>query len=85
MEISIEELNKLLLQKYEEGYKRAMDDVDRHRSMQEINNAQGWTTEVSLKGFADSVPPACANCPKHPSNGGDGICHCTLGSMVVKY
>ena len=85
MELSIEELNKMLLQKYEEGYKRAMDDVDRHQSLQEIHNAQGWTTEIYPVGTVDSVPPACTNCPKHPSNGGDGICHCTLGSMVVKY
>lgn len=25
------------------------------------------------------IPPACRNCPNHPSNGGSGICHCTLG------
>lgn len=29
------------------------------------------------------IPQACKNCPKHPSNGGDGICHCTLGTQPV--
>ena len=31
------------------------------------------------------IPDACKNCSKHLSNGGDGICHCTLGSMKVSY
>lgn len=84
MEISVEELNKMLQEKFEEGYKKAMDDVDSHRSLQGINNAQGWISEVYPVRTVDSVPPACTNCPQHPSNGGDGICLCTLGSMVIK-
>ena len=31
------------------------------------------------------VPEACKNCPKHPTNGGDGICHCILGGLEIKY
>lgn len=27
------------------------------------------------------VPPACRDCSNHPSNGGSGVCHCTLGSV----
>lgn len=27
----------------------------------------------------DTIPEPCKQCPTHPSNGGDGICHCTLG------
>ena len=30
-----------------------------------------------------SIPPACRNCSKHPSNGGDGICFCTLGQQTI--
>lgn len=26
---------------------------------------------------------ACDNCSKNPKNGGDGICHCILGSMNI--
>ena len=26
-----------------------------------------------------TIPYACKTCPTHPSNGGDGICHCILG------
>ena len=37
-----------------------------------------------VKGDADGdVPPACRCCSNHPSNGGSGICHCTLGSQTT--
>ena len=29
------------------------------------------------------IPEACQNCPNHPSNGGTGICNCTLGLQSV--
>lgn len=29
--------------------------------------------------WATPVPDPCKNCPNHPSNGGSGICNCTLG------
>lgn len=29
------------------------------------------------------IPPACRNCSNHPSNGGSGICNCTLGGNAV--
>ena len=29
------------------------------------------------------IPEACRSCMNHPSNGGTGICHCTLGSPSV--
>ena len=31
-----------------------------------------------------SIPDACKNCSNHPSNGGSGICNCTLGLPTVK-
>lgn len=30
-----------------------------------------------------NIPNACKRCPNHPSNGGSGICHCTLGTMTI--
>ena len=30
-----------------------------------------------------STSSACEMCPSHPSNGGDGICHCVLGVQAV--
>lgn len=28
------------------------------------------------------IPTACKGCSNHPSNGGSGICHCTLGNIT---
>ena len=28
------------------------------------------------------IPKACQSCRNHPSNGGSGICHCTLGNNI---
>ena len=30
-----------------------------------------------------NIPPACRNCPNHPSNGGSGNCNCILGDWPV--
>lgn len=30
-----------------------------------------------------SIPVACRHCSCHPSNGGNGICNCTLGMTQV--
>jgi hypothetical protein len=29
------------------------------------------------------IPEACRNCSNHPSNGGSGICFCTLGTPPI--
>jgi len=33
--------------------------------------------------YYKNIPLACRNCSNHPSNGGSGICHCTLGTPPV--
>lgn len=30
-----------------------------------------------------TIPQACRSCSNHPSNGGSGICHCTLGKPQI--
>ena len=30
-----------------------------------------------------TIPEPCRNCSNHPSNGGSGICHCTLGTPKI--
>ena len=32
--------------------------------------------------FVD-IPPACRDCLNHRNNGGNSICHCTLGGHMV--
>ena len=39
-----------------------------------------YQVEVSAISF---IPEACKGCANHPSNGGSGICHCTLGSFTI--
>lgn len=34
---------------------------------------------LELTNSFSNIPEACRNCPTHPSNGGSGICNCTLG------
>ena len=29
------------------------------------------------------IPDACKNCSNHPSNGGSGMCNCTLGLPTI--
>ena len=43
-------------------------------SEKEIKVTKYWYT---------NIPSACRNCSNHPSNGGSGICHCTLGSPKI--
>jgi cell division septum initiation protein DivIVA len=39
---------------------------------------------ISTTPYVDnSIPAPCRNCSNHPSNGGSGICHCTLGLTKV--
>lgn len=32
---------------------------------------------------ASTIPEACRGCSNHPSNGGTGVCQCTLGTTVT--
>ena len=32
----------------------------------------------------NQIPLSCQNCSNHPSNGGSGICHCTLGLPEIR-
>ena len=68
MEITVEELNKLLQKEFERG----------KQSANNWNNLQYNWNIIPVK---TNIPIACRTCPKHPSNGGDGICHCTFSSQ----
>ena len=57
-------------------------------SEEKINEIiENQKTIISLlsneKNNNNSIPLACRNCPKHPLNGGDGICFCTLGNLQI--
>ena len=41
------------------------------------------TVSIPVSVEASTIPLACRTCSNHPSNGGSGICHCTLGSNII--
>ena len=67
MEITVEELNKLLEKATEDAFKRY--------------NTFYTSTEYYKRN--NYIPEACRNCSNHPSNGGSGICQCILGQTVI--
>ena len=34
--------------------------------------------------YMNGFPESCKSCNNHPINGGSGICHCTLGTPIIK-
>lgn len=38
---------------------------------------------VAMEQALMEIPNACESCSNHPSNGGNGICHCILGAPVI--
>lgn len=74
MEISVEELNKLLEKATEDAFKRYNKQKEK-----QIYIPARWTY-INLD---SSTLEVCRNCSNHPSNGGDGICNCILGQQVV--
>ena len=47
-------------------------------------NNLGDTRTANRKPVHQTIPDACKSCSNHPSNGGSGVCHCTLGTPEVK-
>lgn len=39
--------------------------------------------EIVITTHTDYTPNSCKNCLNHPSNSGDGICHCILGNPTI--
>lgn len=55
--------------RYQGSYKTNLDEYN-----------PWWPYQVTTT--FTNIPPACRNCPSHPSNGGSGICFCTLGQQT---
>lgn len=39
--------------------------------------------KINSYGNIDDIPESCKHCATHPSNGGDGICWCVLGTKTI--
>ena len=51
-----------------------------------VQNAGAYQYKPTAPGIYwpnNYIPEACRSCMNHPSNGGTGICHCTLGHPTV--
>lgn len=46
-----------------------------------VNRFIDWS-KLNIKSYSN-VPDACKHCATHPSNGGSGICWCTLGCYHI--
>lgn len=47
-----------------------------------------WVNPIVLnidKRNSDDIPESCRYCSNHPSNGGSGVCLCTLGGPKITY
>lgn len=62
------------------GY-NMVDDVNALRHY--ILFGEGGLKLSIPSGVYSSIPEACRHCNNHPSNGGSGICHCTLGGITT--
>lgn len=78
MEISVSELNELLQKEFDRGRQCPIPQINTPY----INWKPEFYTTSDLK---DNIPETCRNCSNHPSNGGSGICHCTLGHEPIMY
>ena len=61
-----------------------VDGREVHDCFEEKTNER---RQSSMEKFNHEVPTLstpCRYCANHPSNGGNGICHCTLGTLEVR-
>ena len=68
MEITVEELNILLQREFERG--------------KSSNQTITYTPNMNFD-YISTIPEPCKTCPNHPSNGGSGMCNCTLGDTIT--
>ena len=62
-----------------------LDTIKRSDAMQALidcEDIKGYPYVAMEKALME-IPSACKSCSNHPSNGGSGICHCTLGTPVI--
>ncbi len=61
------------------------DTIERSDAIQALidcEDIKGYSYTAMEQALME-IPSACKNCSNHPSNGGNGICHCILGAPVI--
>lgn len=69
------ELHDEILDKIHSELKESQPEFPELSHIPYINNCSSIVDQT--------IPEPCRNCSNHPSNGGSGICFCTLGSPKV--
>ena len=65
--------------------KNEIDIKDLYKELQNLNNKLDFIMYQNKNQEILNIPEACRNCSNHPSNGGSGICNCTLGQPKITY
>ena len=81
MEISAKELNELLEKEFERGRNSVKVEIQTISPKTPIDYSPKLGDNSDI--WVDYIPSACRTCPNHPSNGGNGICNCTLCDDVI--
>lgn len=72
---STDELNE----ETKQAIKDSFEHPERGKRFSSIEEALAW-----LNSDEENIPISCKNCSNHPSNGGSGVCHCTLGMTEIQ-
>ena len=62
-----------------------LDTIKRSDAIQALidcEDIKGYSY-VAMEQALMEISNTCKSCSNHPSNGGSGICHCTLGTPVI--
>lgn len=71
----IEQLNQSL-EEISENIRKTSEDIERiNREIAKLSLTPSYSVSV--------IPRPCRSCLNHPSNGGSGICNCTLGGTTI--
>lgn len=72
------ELNDEKIAELSEQYKGTLGFLKKYLFEAERTSMEKLNREVP------TLPTPCRYCSNHPSNGGSGVCHCTLGAMEIR-
>ena len=63
----------------EKDYIKELKDDESIKGLEYIQKMLNMDEDDLRLPMTAHTPLACRNCSNHPNNGGNGICHCTLG------
>lgn len=84
MPISLGELIKNgILSKIQNYHKITIDNATKNSMIIPNSEIDYWDSFTTMPLKDLDIPDPCKSCPNHSSNGGNGICNCTLGTPQI--